>query len=209
MQGIGPALLVPNGQALLGRTYGPGKRKNMVFCLFGASAPLGFVVGGVMSSLLAMYGSWPWAFFTLAAVCVALAGVGILVLPRTEKTKLQATETLWAQLDGYGMVLGVSGLVLFNFAFNQAPLVSWSTPYIYFLLLIGVMLIAAFVQHECLTAAHPLVPISAMKGATNFVLGCTAAGWGCFGIWVYYAFAFLQAERGWSPLLSAGSFAHA
>lgn len=53
MQGVGPALLVPNGQALLGRVYAPGMRKNMVLCLFGASAPFGFVVGGIMSSLVA------------------------------------------------------------------------------------------------------------------------------------------------------------
>lgn len=38
-QGIGPALMLPNGLAILGRTYEAGKKKNMAFALFGASAP--------------------------------------------------------------------------------------------------------------------------------------------------------------------------
>ena len=207
MQGIGPALLVPNGQALLGRAYPPGPRKNIVMCLFSAAAPFGFVVGGVMASLFAIKASWPWAFFTMAAMCLALAAVSASVLPPTEQTRRKAQESLWAQLDGAGMLLGVSGLILFNFAFNQAPIVSWTTPYTYFLLVIGVLLLAAFVYTE-LGAAHPLVPITAMRSTANFVLGCTAAGWGCFAIWIFYTFSFLEVLRGWSPLLSSAAMAH-
>ncbi|KAK3322088.1 hypothetical protein B0H66DRAFT_531441 [Apodospora peruviana] len=119
---------------------------------------------------------------------------------RAMQTIWKETESLWRQLDGYGMALCVSGLVLVNFAVNQAPIISWSTPYTYFILIIGVMLITAFVRHECLTSTHPLVPILAMKSTTNFLLGCTAAGWGCFGIWIYYTFAFLEGLRRLSPL---------
>ncbi len=40
LQGIGPAILLPNGVALLGASYANGSpRKNMVFALFGACAP--------------------------------------------------------------------------------------------------------------------------------------------------------------------------
>lgn len=39
LQGIGPALLLPNALAILGRTYPPGRRKDMMFSLFGAAAP--------------------------------------------------------------------------------------------------------------------------------------------------------------------------
>lgn len=207
MQGIGPALLVPNGQAMLGRAYKPGPRKNVVMSLFGASAPLGFVAGGAMASLFAIKASWPWAFWTMSAMCICLAAVSAAVLPSTEQTKKKEGESLLLQLDVAGILFGVSGLVLFNFAFNQAPIVSWSTPYTYFILIIGVMLLAAFVYTELVTA-HPLVPIAAMRSTTNFVLGCTAAGWGCFSIWVYYSFSFLEVLRGWSPLLSAAGHSH-
>ncbi|KAK1766383.1 major facilitator superfamily-domain-containing protein [Phialemonium atrogriseum] len=205
MQGIGPALLVPNGQAMLGRAYQPGPRKNLVMSLFGAAAPLGFVVGAVMSTLFAIKASWPWAFWSQGAVCVGLAAVSVLVLPPTRQTRKNDRESLWVQLDGYGMVFGVCGLVLFNFSFNQAPIVSWASSYTYFILIISVMLIAAFVYTE-LVAPYPLVPIAAMHAQTNFVLGCTGAGWACFSIWVYYSFSFLENLRGWSPLLASAAY---
>jgi MFS family permease len=37
--GIGPAILLPNALGLLGATYREGRRKDMVFSLFGACAP--------------------------------------------------------------------------------------------------------------------------------------------------------------------------
>jgi MFS family permease len=209
MQGIGPSLLVPNGQAMLGRAYPPGPRKNMVMCLFGASAPFGFVVGAVMASLFAVRGSWEWGFYVLAAVCLGLAGLSLLILPSAEgKTKLKETESLWVQLDLVGMLLGVSGLVLFNFAWNQATIVGWSTPYTYFLLIISILFLATFIYVEKV-ATHPLVPISAMTSSTNFVLGCTAAGWGCFSVWVFYTIQILEVLRGWDALLTSAAFAHA
>ncbi|KAL8375736.1 hypothetical protein RB595_007043 [Gaeumannomyces hyphopodioides] len=208
IQGIGPALLVPNGQAMLGRGYKPGPRKNMVMCLFGAAAPLGFVIGAVMGSMFAQYATWPWAFWTLAAVCIALAAISGLVMPNTGVTRRNKKESLWSQLDAGGMMLGVAGLVLFNFAFNQAPIVSWGTPYTYFILVIGVLLIGAFIFVETVVP-HPLVPVNAMKAQTVFVLACTGTGWGCFSVWVFYAIMFLQNLRGWSALLTSAAFAPA
>ena len=52
-QGIGPAILVPNAMALIGRTYPMGLKKNLVFSCFGAGGPTGFVAGAVMAALFA------------------------------------------------------------------------------------------------------------------------------------------------------------
>jgi len=41
LQGIGPAILLPNAIAVLGREYKPGLKKDMSFSLFGAAAPIG------------------------------------------------------------------------------------------------------------------------------------------------------------------------
>ena len=32
----------------------------------------------------------------------------------------------------------------------------------------------------------PLVPKEALQGDTGFILGCIAAGWSCFGVWLFY-----------------------
>ncbi|KAK5653591.1 hypothetical protein OQA88_8853 [Cercophora sp. LCS_1] len=209
LQGIGPALLVPNGQALMGRVYKPGVRKNMVMCLFGASAPFGFVMGAIFSSLLAERAGWSWAFWITAIVCLLLAATSVVILPTPELPVLQPLREgkgvpsgLWERLDGWGMLLGVTGLILFNFAFNQAPIVSWGTPYTYFILIIGMMMLLVFVWYER-RARYPLIPISSMDATANFVLGCTGAGWACFSVWLYYLVYLMETLRGWSPLMAS------
>lgn len=218
LEGLGPALLVPNGQAMLGMAYHePGPRKNLVMCLFGAAAPLGFVLGAVMSSLFAQtVGRWEYGFYAMAGACAIFGALSFFILPpplprprASQDSSKPQQISLWTRLDVQGMFLGIAGLVLVNFAVNQAPIVSWTTPYTYFLLLMGLMLLLAFAQHERTRAAHPLVPVRQLSAMTAFVLGCTAAGWACFSIWCYYAFSFLQQLRGWSPLFAAASFAPA
>jgi MFS family permease len=39
-QGMGPAMLLPNAIAILGRAYPPGLRKEIIFSFFGATAPI-------------------------------------------------------------------------------------------------------------------------------------------------------------------------
>ncbi|KAK3048455.1 hypothetical protein LTS18_012936, partial [Coniosporium uncinatum] len=64
MQGIGPALLMPNGLALFGRAYPPGIKKNIVFSIFGALAPAGFVIGAASGGLFGQLAWWPWSFWS-------------------------------------------------------------------------------------------------------------------------------------------------
>lgn len=57
-QGIGPAVTLPNGLALLGGLYKPGNRKNMAFAVFGATAPAGSIVGAAFGGVWALTW-WP------------------------------------------------------------------------------------------------------------------------------------------------------
>jgi hypothetical protein len=45
IQGLGPAAYLPSSLMLLGSIYRPGPRKNIVFSMYGAAAPLGFYIG--------------------------------------------------------------------------------------------------------------------------------------------------------------------
>ncbi|GKT48424.1 drug resistance protein YOR378W [Colletotrichum spaethianum] len=205
MQGIGPALCVPNGFSILERTLAPGQKKDTAFSFFSATAPVGFVIGAVMSSLFAFYTVWEWSFFVLAAVCVSAAGLSVLVLPYQAPRETDSANSIWVQLDVSGTLLGGSGLILFSFACNQAPAVDWHTPYTYFLLIIGALFLAAFVYNETV-AVNPLLPLSAMGSSTNLILGCTAAAWGCFIIWAFYTFQLSELLRDWTPLLTSAGF---
>ncbi|KAG9235256.1 major facilitator superfamily-domain-containing protein [Amylocarpus encephaloides] len=206
MQGIGSAFCLPNAIAIIGRSYRPGVRKQMMFSVFGATAPSGFVVGAAFSSLLAEFVWWPWAFWINAIVCVMLAVLGIFLIPATPPPFLDETETTWDRTDALGGLTGVCGLVLFNFAWNQAPVVGWQNPYTYVLLIVGLITLGIFGYIELKVTKFPLVPFRDMALDSGFVLACVALGWSGFSVWTYYFWQFLQKLRHLSPLHASAQF---
>ncbi|CEP60575.1 Amf1p LALA0_S01e14048g [Lachancea lanzarotensis] len=199
-QGLGPAFLLPNALGILGRTYEPGRRKNLVFSLFGATAPSGFVLGAVFSSIFSQLLWWPWSFWVMAIACLVLALAGTVVIPHTPSPRLAGTVI--EHVDIWGSITGVTGLVLINFAWNQGPVVGWPTPYNYILLIVGFISIGAFVFVEK-RAKYPLVPFPYLTKDVAFVLACISTGWSSFGIWLYYLVRMLEVLRGHSPLLTS------
>ncbi|KAL4888824.1 major facilitator superfamily-domain-containing protein [Aspergillus ambiguus] len=209
LQGLGPAMLLPNGLAILGATYQPGTKKNIIFALFAASAPNGAVIGGVFGALLAQLAWWPWLFWIMAIVCALCAFLGWLVVPpiQHEREKDSMTCLEWLQeLDIMGAILGVGGLVLINIAWNQAPSAGWEMPYVYVILIIGAIVLALFFFWELHFAVKPLIPFHALTLDVSFVLGCVACGWAAFGIWSYYTWLFFERIRGITPLLASAEY---
>ena len=201
-QGIGPAFLLPNALAILGWTYPPGMRKNLVFSFFGACAPTGFLLGAVFSALFAQLTWWAWAYWSMGIACFIMAILSYFVLPCTKDSD-GSDET--KSFDLAGSITGVAGLILINVAWNQGPSVGWSTPYTYILLIVGILLMLLFALIER-RVKQPLVPLKVLSGETGFILICVAAGWSSFGIWIFYLWQFLEKLRGLSPLLGSAQF---
>lgn len=206
MMGIGPAFMLPNAVAILGRTYKPGLRKQLIFSAFGATSPAGFVLGAVFSSLLAQKLWWPWGFWIMAIACLLLAVGGIWAIPPTPTPVLNDEYSAWTRVDILGSITGITGLVLVNFAWNQAGNVGWTAPYTYVLLIFGVGFLGLFGYVESKVSTFPLVPVEAMSLDTGFLLACIMFGWASFGIWMFYTSQFLEELRGISPLLMSAQF---
>ncbi|KAI1105697.1 MFS general substrate transporter [Jackrogersella minutella] len=211
LQGIGPAIILPNGLAIFGVTYAPGRRKEMVFALFGAMAPTGSVLGSLFAALFAL-AWWPWAFWAFGIVLAASLVIGYYAIPEASNKhheKPKGLQDTLQQLDLVGTILGVAGLVLINFAWNQAPIVGWPEPYVYVTLILGLLLLAAFFVFELNYAQNPLIPFHVLTYDVSFVLGAMACGWSCFGIWFFYTWQFQLNIRGDVPLLATAKFAPA
>lgn len=204
MQGVGPALLLPNSVAVIGRCYEPGLRQNMIFSLFGASAPAGFLLGAVFSSLLAQMAWWPWAYWVMCFACLLFALLGALVIPATppERNPGEGASSVWQRVDILGSVTGVAAMVVFNFAWNQGPVVGWTTPYTYITMITGILLFVLFVLVEKMVP-HPLIPSGVLEIDSLFTLACISAGWSSFGIYVYYMCNLLMVLRGQTPLATS------
>ncbi|TGJ78529.1 hypothetical protein E0Z10_g10237 [Xylaria hypoxylon] len=212
LQGIGPALMIPNGVALLGVTYVPGPRKAMLFAIFGAMAPASAIISPAITSLFALLW-WPYAFWAFAIVLVGVTFAGLYVIPDPSSTAEEGEENigvgqthqgflnLCVELDILGALTGVSGLVFISIALNQGSLAGWRNVYVSVILVAGILLCAAFALIEK-RARKPLIPLEALNIGVGFVLAAVGCGWGCFGIYIFYIWKFYEVLRGASPLLA-------
>ncbi|RMZ89592.1 hypothetical protein DV736_g3175, partial [Chaetothyriales sp. CBS 134916] len=204
LSGIGPSLMLPNALAILGVIYPPSPRKDFVFSVFGAVAPGGCVVGSAFAGVFAL-AWWPWFFWAMGIALLVTAVLGYFVIPKEPLVMSQRPLSVLdfvEAVDALGSVIGVTALVLVNFAWNQAGVVGWSEPYIYVLLIVGVLLVPVFFWVEFRVARSPLLPFDVLNRKVGAVLVCIACGWGSFGIWIFYVFQFFEHIRGASPLLA-------
>ncbi|WBW72385.1 plasma membrane ammonium transmembrane transporter Amf1 [Schizosaccharomyces osmophilus] len=206
LTGIAPAFLLPNALAILGRVYPPGKRKQWAFCMFGATAPNGFLLGAVFSGIFAQLAWWPWAYWCTCIVCFFFCLASYFIIPDIQEDTNQEKASEKQHFDYLGSFFGIAGLVLINFAWNQGPVVGWQIPYVYVLLIVGFLslLVFLYVEHKTI---QPLLPPDALNGEIGFILVCIAAGWACFGIWIYYLWNFFEVMRNSTPLLTVAQMA--
>lgn len=205
LQGIGAALLIPNGHSMLQRAYPSSSRKTFVMGMLDIAAPLGLVLGSVMSGLFATLTSWPWAFYTMATVCLALGAFSVLVIPAKSITVLELDfeGSLWKRLDVLGFVIGLVAQVLFTVGWGQASIMNWGWP-VYLLIGTGLAGLVAFVIVEQ-RGSHSLMPFKQMHLSTIATLGFAATTWAAFGVWIWHFSQFIGGMRDWSSLqLGAG-----
>jgi hypothetical protein len=134
-------------------------------------------------------------------LCFGLSVMSYRIVPDNQLFNADSTG-----FDYLGAFTGVTGLVLFNVAWNQGPVVGWTTPYVYVLLIVGSLFLVAFVAVEYSYAIHPLIPLKALSLETGLVLACIAFGWSSFGIWLFYLWQIIEVFRTVSPLLASAQF---
>lgn len=82
MAGLGISAVLPAGMMMLGKTYRPGPRKNLVFTLYGSFAPIGFFFGMFIGGLTAQYLSWRWYFWIGSMILGVLIAISFFPIPK-------------------------------------------------------------------------------------------------------------------------------
>lgn len=208
LQGLAGAMLVPSALALLGSIYREGPRKNLVFSLYAAGSPWGATLGGVFGALFTQLASWPWAYYLTAIVACGEALLSIIAIPDLPKGP-KDTRSHWKQwredFDWVGSFTGVGGLLFFNVAWNQAPSVGWGDAETIVTLVLGSVLLVAFLFVER-AVKLPLIPIDKLSATAAFILATMALAWASFGVLIYYLVNFTIQLRGDSLLSTAAQF---
>ena len=217
MTGIGSGALVPNSFALLARAFPPfSVKKNIAFAFLGFCAPSGYIFGGLIGAAFAENVTWRWGFWFWAIGCLIVGMATVVVVPHRIGSPIPGLSL--KQYDYIGTFLGLGGLILFAFAWNQASVVGWQEPYTYALLIVGIVFVVAFAFSQSHVSA-PVLPNSlwTRKGFAPVVTAMTF-GWMSFGIFLYYTTIFiltirkklpLTAVAEMSPLVIGGLFATA
>lgn len=185
LQGLAPAAYLPSSLMLLGSIYRPGLRKNIIFSIYGACAPLGFFIGILFAGVTAEYATWGWYFWIGAILTAITTVIAYFTIPSDIKER----RGLGIKTDWLGAILSSCGLILVVYAItdsSQAPN-GWATPYIYVLLIIGVLLLGATVYVEGWVAEMPLLPpdLFAVKYMKPLILALFFT-YGSLGIFLLY-----------------------
>ncbi|UKZ66586.1 uncharacterized protein TrAtP1_007758 [Trichoderma atroviride] len=146
LHGLGAAANVPTAIGILGVTFPPGKAKNYAFSTYGAGAPLGSVFGNILSGFVAQYSNWKWVFGVLAIMGGIISVCGMLFIPPTPPPAANNKSAKLGpkSVDWVGATLITVGLLALMFALTEGNVVGWSTPWIPVLIVVSVLVIAAF-----------------------------------------------------------------
>jgi MFS family permease len=203
LQGLGPAAFLPSSVMILGSVYRPGPRKNLIFSIYGASAPMGFFLGIFFAGVTAEYITWHWYFWVGSILSAITALTSYLTIPSDIYEKRAGLSSQRPKMDWAGAALIVTGLILFTFAIiecSHAP-EGWGTSYIIATFVAGLILLLLSVYVEGWVASEPLLPASLFKvprmPALMIALLLT---YGSLGIFLLYATFYMEHIMGATPL---------
>lgn len=163
--GIFSASAVPPAQGILGTIYDkPSPRKNRAFGCFSAGNPLGFVFGTILAGLFTEIFNWRAGFFLIAITYFLTSIVAVLTVPVDRMPKQNFDQETLKKLDLPGTGMTIAGIGMFCAALSlagDAPN-GWKTPYVLALLVVGLLLIVAFVVWE-LKYPYAIVDMNVFK----------------------------------------------
>ncbi|GAB99691.1 putative drug resistance transporter [Gordonia namibiensis NBRC 108229] len=151
VQGIGGGMLIPLSFSILTRAAGP-ERIGKAMVAIALPAQLAPVLGSVLGGLILQYWSWHWMFFINIPVCVAALAL-VRFLP-------EVPGRPGTRLDTLGFALLTPGVIALAYGISEATGAGGFTAVTAWLpLLIGILLVAAFVYHSLTTRRQPLIDV--------------------------------------------------
>ena len=199
LQGAFGAILAPSALGTLVSTFQDPRERGRAFGVFGSVAAGGGGVGLILGGVLTQYLSWRYTLF-VNLIFAAIAVAGALAYMHT------SAPANPPRMDWPGAVLACAGLFLIVFGFSHAETAGWTAGLTIGSLVLGVLLLAAFVVAER-RSSHPLLPLRVIldrtRGGSYVAVGLS--GIAIFGIFLFLTF-YLQEVKGYSPVTSGLAF---
>jgi EmrB/QacA subfamily drug resistance transporter len=189
-QGVGGAIVTPLTLTILSAAVST-ERRGVALGAWSGIAGLAVAMGPLVGGAVVEGISWQWIFWLNVPV-------GLVLLPLA--TQLRESHGPDKALDLPGLALGSAGLLGIVWGLVNGNSHGWTSPQIVGALVVGALLVAAFVAYE-LRARAPMLPMrffrdrafSAANGASLFMY------FGMFGS-IFLLTQFFQTAQGYSPL---------
>lgn len=200
VQGAFGALLAPAVLALLTTTFNDPKERGKAFGIFGGIAGAGASIGLLLGGFLTEYASWRWTLYVNLIIAVATFAGAMIFLPRHVRDEDRAGSDTW------GTISITAGLFAVVFGFSNADQHGWGAPLTIISLIVGVVLLVAFVLIEQ-RVNNPILPLRVVldrnRGGAYLVM--FLAGIGMFAVFLFLTY-YLQAILRYSAVKSGVAF---
>ncbi len=152
LQGLGGGMLMPLGMTIMTRAAGP-HRMGRLMAILGVPMLLGPILGPILGGWLIQVASWHWIFLINVPLGVVALIYAWFALARDSAKRSES-------LDLVGVALMSPGLALFHFGVSSLPAENgdFGAPRVWLSMLIGVLLMGAFVWHS-FRPEHPLLDL--------------------------------------------------
>ena len=192
VQGVGAAVLIPLTLTLLSAAV-PPERRGLVLGAWGAVGGLAVAVGPLVGGAIVEGASWQWIFWVNVPI-----GVAMLPFAWTKLTESKGTAT---RLDWPGLVLASLGLFGIVLGVVRGNAHGWTSVTVLPPMVIGAVLVAAFVAWELRGARSPMLPMRLFR-SRGFTMTNTASLLMYFGMFgsIFLLAQFLQVVQHYSPL---------
>ena len=190
-QGVGAALVMPLGLALLSAAF-PPQRRGAAIGIFSAITGLSVAAGPLVGGAVVEGLNWEWIFWLNVPI-------GLIAIPLV-LTRMQESRGPDTGLDIPGLALVTAGALGIVWGLVRGNAAGWGSLEVVAALAVGALLIAAFVAWE-LRAREPMLPMGFFRSrafsASNAAMFFTFAS--LFSAVFFYA-QFLQTGLGYGPL---------
>lgn len=152
LQGLGGGMLMPLGMTIMTRAAGP-HRMGRLMAILGVPMLLGPILGPILGGWLIQVASWHWIFLINVPLgAIALVYAWFALAPDTPHRS--------ESFDFLGVALMSPGLALFLFGISSLPAEGgdFGAPRVWVSVLVGVLLMGAFVWHS-FRPEHPLLDL--------------------------------------------------